>query len=204
MDVVIASGNRGKIAEVIEILGGLSLRFITKDDLPQWPDVEETGQTYIENARLKAKALVDLTGKAALADDSGIEVDFLDGRPGVRSARLAGPQATDEQNNVRLVSLLFGLPPERRSARYVCVALLLTPEGKEYSATGYCEGSIALEPKGAGGFGYDPWFIPAGEFRTMAELSAEEKNAISHRGKAFRALREELEEWLDKSAGERT
>ncbi|MGH2772202.1 MAG: RdgB/HAM1 family non-canonical purine NTP pyrophosphatase [Actinomycetota bacterium] len=204
MEVVIASANRGKIGEVIEILSGLPLTFITKDDVPSWPAVEETGRTYVENARLKARALVEATGKAAIADDSGIEVDYLDGRPGVRSARLAGPGATDKQNNVRLISLLFGVPVERRSARYACTALLLTPSGEEYSATGYCEGSIALEPKGAGGFGYDPWFVPAGESRTMAELSAAEKHAISHRGKAFRALREEIKGMLENSAGERT
>ena len=198
-----ASANRGKIAEVIEILSGLPLNFITKDDLPAWPQVEETGRTYLENARLKARALVKATGKAAIADDSGIEVDYLDGGPGVRSARLAGPDATDEQNNVRLISLLFGVPVERRSARYACTALLLTPSGEEYSATGYCEGSIAVEPKGSGGFGYDPWFIPAGESRTMAELSPAEKHAISHRGKAFRALREAIERMLMESPSER-
>lgn len=206
MEIVVASKNPGKLKEIAEIMAGLPVRLLTSDDVVAWPEVEETGDTYVENARLKARALQQATGKAALADDSGLEVDVLDGRPGVYSARLAGPQATDEQNNVRLISLMFGVPDVRRTARYRCVALLLLPDGGELIEIDECEGAIALEPKGTGGFGYDPWFIPAGETRRMAELSPEEKNTISHRGKAFRALRVRLEAYLlaNPSAGERT
>lgn len=173
-------------------MAGLPVEFLGPDDVESWPEVEETGVTYLQNALLKAQAVVEATGKAAMADDSGLEVDALDGRPGVFSSRLAGPDATDEQNNIRLASLLFGVPPERRSSRYRCVALLLLPEGTTIFEEGVCEGSIATEPKGFEGFGYDPWFIPSGESRTMAELSPAEKNEISHRGKAFRALRRRL------------
>jgi XTP/dITP diphosphohydrolase len=187
-ELAVASANQGKIDEIIQILAGLPLELRTRADFPDWPDVEETGSTYLANALLKAEAIRAHTGCAALADDSGIEVDVLDGRPGPRSARLAGPEATDEANNVRLVSLLHGVPPERRTARYRCVVVVSLPEGPPLVAEGTCEGTIALEPRGTGGFGYDPWFVPAGESRTMAELSPGEKHAISHRGKALRAM----------------
>jgi XTP/dITP diphosphohydrolase len=207
LEVVVASANEAKIGEIAEIMGPLPVVLRTRADFPSWPDVEERGATYLDNALLKAHAILEHTGLAALADDSGIEVDALDGRPGPRSARLAGPQATDEANNVRLISLLHGVPPERRTARYRCVVVLLLPKGAEGAegaegadraggsrlvAEATCEGVIALEPRGSGGFGYDPWFVPAGESRTMAELTAAEKHAISHRGKALRALAAQL------------
>jgi XTP/dITP diphosphohydrolase len=192
LEVVIASSNPGKIAEIQQIMHDLPVNLLTGEEVGGLPAVEETGATYLENARLKAEAVHRATGKAALADDSGLEVDALDGAPGVRSARLAGPSATDEQNNVRLISLLFGVPLERRTARYQCVAVLLRPDESEIVGSGACEGMIIEEPRGAGGFGYDPWFIPAGESRTMAELSPEEKHVISHRGKAFREVAAKL------------
>jgi XTP/dITP diphosphohydrolase len=196
VEIVIASGNPGKVEEIRTIIGRLPVTLLTKEDAGDWGEIEETGSTYLENALIKARAVCKATGKAALADDSGIEVDFLDGGPGVRSARLAGPHATEEENNVRLASLLFGLPPERRAARYRCVAVVVFPGGREIAAMGSCEGSIALEPKGTGGFGYDPWFIPAEQTKRMAELSPEEKHSISHRGKALRGLAELLEKEL--------
>jgi XTP/dITP diphosphohydrolase len=192
LEVVIASSNPGKIEEIRRIMADLPIKLLVGEDVGGLPDVEETGSTYLENARLKAAAVVAVTGKAALADDSGIEVDALSGVPGVRSARLAGPNATDEQNNVRLISLLFGVPPERRTARYQCVALVHFPDGREVVGSGVCEGVVGEEPRGEGGFGYDPWFIPSGLTRTMAELPSEEKDAISHRGKALRDLAEKL------------
>ncbi|MGH2687644.1 MAG: RdgB/HAM1 family non-canonical purine NTP pyrophosphatase [Actinomycetota bacterium] len=191
-ELAVASANQGKIDEIVQILTGLPVVLRTRADHPDWPDVEETGTTYLENALLKADAVRAHTGCAALADDSGIEVDVLDGRPGPRSARLAGPAATDEANNVRLISLLYGVPPERRTARYRCVVVVSLPEGPPLVAEATCEGTIALEPRGTGGFGYDPWFVPAGEHRTMAELPPEEKHAISHRGKALRAMADRL------------
>jgi XTP/dITP diphosphohydrolase len=126
-EIVIASANEAKIAEIAEIMAGLPVQIRSRSEFPSWPEVEETGVSYLENALLKAYAVMEHTGCAALADDSGIEVDALDGRPGPRSARLAGPDATDEQNNIRLVSLLFGVPPERRTARYRCVVVLQFP-----------------------------------------------------------------------------
>jgi XTP/dITP diphosphohydrolase len=201
LEIAVASANESKIAEIVEILAPLGVVLRTRRDFPSWPEVDETGATYLDNALLKAEAIVGHTGRAALADDSGIEVDVLGGLPGPRSARLAGPEATDEANNVRLISLLHGVPPERRTARYRCVAVLLLPPGaaageRRLVAEATCEGLIALEPRGSGGFGYDPWFVPSGDTRTMAELTPGEKHAISHRGKALRALAAQLEPLL--------
>jgi XTP/dITP diphosphohydrolase len=190
--VVIASTNPGKIAEVRQIMAGLPLVLLTSDEVGGWPEIEETGDTYLANALLKAHAVAAVTGKVALADDSGIEVDALDGAPGVRSARFSGAQASDEDNNAKLIEALAGVPSERRGARYRCVAVLVTPDGEEIAGIGSCEGRIGFEPRGTGGFGYDPWFIPERESRTMAELTAEEKHAISHRGKALRGLADKL------------
>jgi XTP/dITP diphosphohydrolase len=194
--VVIASTNPGKIAEVRQIMAEFPLVLLTREDVGGWPEVEETGDTYLANALLKAHAVAAVTGRAALADDSGIEVDALDGAPGVRSARFAGEQATDEDNNAKLVAALDRVPSERRGARYRCVAVLVTPDGSEIAGVGSCEGRIGLEPRGTGGFGYDPWFIPhldaTSSSRTMAELTPEEKHAISHRGKALRGLADKL------------
>lgn len=198
--VVIASTNPGKIVEVRQIFAALPLSLLTADDVGPWPAVKETGETYLANALLKARAVAAFTGKPALADDSGIEVDALDGAPGVRSARYAGEAATDEDNNTKLIAALDGIPSEGRCARYRCVAVLVTPEGQEIAGIGSCEGRIGFEPRGSGGFGYDPWFVPQGESRTMAELTPEEKHAISHRGKALRGLADKLRH-LD--AGER-
>lgn len=204
LQVLIATKNPGKIKEIREIMADLPVRFLSTEDVGEWSEIEESGRTYLENALLKAAAVAAATGFPTIADDSGLEVDALDGLPGVKSARFAGPTATDEQNNVRLASLLHGVPPERRRARYRCAAVLWAPKGLP-SAGGSpvslaevtsCEGWIATEPKGAGGFGYDPWFIPEGESRRMAELSEQEKNSISHRGKAFRGLGRQLEALL--------
>lgn len=202
LPLAVASANQAKIDEIVEILAGLPVELRTRSDFPSWPDVEETGTTYLENALLKAETILGHTGCAALADDSGIEVDVLDGRPGPRSARLAGPQATDEANNVRLVSLMHGVPAERRTARYRCVVVVVMPPehgGHRLVAEATCEGVIAQEPRGAGGFGYDPWFVPAGDTRTMAELTPDEKHAISHRGKALRNMAAQLRDLLGDS-----
>src|SRR5207249_8262944 len=139
---------------------------------------------YSENALLKARAVAAATGLPAVADDSGIEVDALGGGPGVRSARFAGDHATDEQNLVLLITRLEGEPQEGRTARYRCVAACAWPDGPEVWAEATCEGRLIGEPRGAGGFGYDPIFVPQGEHRTMAELPPEDKNRVSHRGRA--------------------
>jgi XTP/dITP diphosphohydrolase len=155
--------------------------------------VEETGNTYLENALLKARAVAAALGEPAMADDSGIEVDALGGRPGVRSARFAGEDATDRENLRALIQAVAGVPSGGRSARYRCVAAIAWPDGREAHAEGVCEGSLVGKPRGVGGFGYDPIFVPVGWEETMAQLSADQKDRISHRGRAFRALREELE-----------
>ncbi|HEU5002422.1 MAG TPA: RdgB/HAM1 family non-canonical purine NTP pyrophosphatase [Actinomycetota bacterium] len=198
--LVIASTNPGKIVEVRQILAGLPFSLLTAADVGEWPEVAETGSTYLENARLKALFVSRRTGLATLADDSGIEVDFLGGAPGVHSARYSGVgggrDATDTANNAKLVAALEGVPAEGRGARYRCVVVLAGPDGTEVVGEGVCEGRIGFVPRGRGGFGYDPWFIPEGETRTMAELSAGEKDAISHRGKALRHIARQLEENL--------
>ena len=187
--IVLATRNGHKIREISRICRGWPVEWVTDAD---WPPVEETGATYLENALLKARTVRDATGEPALADDSGIEVDALGGAPGPRSARYAGEHATDEENRRALLRAVAGVPTGGRTARYRAVVVLALPSGDEVVAEGSCEGSIVTRPRGSGGFGYDPIFEPAGWDRTMAEISAEEKDRISHRGHAVRALRERL------------
>jgi XTP/dITP diphosphohydrolase len=191
--LVLASANRDKAAEMAAILGaalpGLDLAPRPADV----PDVDETGTTLLENARLKAAAIAEATGQPAVADDSGLLVDALDGAPGVYSARFAGEGATYADNVAKLLAELAGVPAERRTARFETVALVRWPDGREVAASGVVDGVIAAEARGTNGFGYDPLFVPAeGDGRTFAELSAAEKHALSHRGRAFRALAAEL------------
>jgi len=185
--VVIATRNPGKVREILRICADWPVAWVTFQDA-SWPDVEETGASYRENALLKARAAAEAVGVAGLADDSGIEVDLLDGGPGLRSARFAGEGASDEENLQLLIERVRASPPPARTARYRCVALLAMPAGEDVWDEETCEGSLILEPRGTGGFGYDPIFLPWGETKTMAELSPSEKDLISHRGKAFRAL----------------
>ncbi len=158
------------------------------------PDLvlEEPYDTFLENALAKARAVVAATGSVAIADDSGIEVDALDGAPGVRSARFAGPDASDEQNNAKLVAQLRDVPDGDLTCRYRCVAVAVFPDGKELMGDGSCEGKVVLEGRGSLGFGYDPHVVPEGETRTMGEIPLEEKLVFSHRGRAFRSLDEQL------------
>jgi XTP/dITP diphosphohydrolase len=191
--IAIASRNAHKLREIRRICADWPAEWLTVDDHEgSWPDVEETGSTYLENARLKGVAVAAAVGAPALADDSGIEVDALGGRPGPWSARFAGEDATDERNLRELIRALKGVPRAGRTARYRCVALLAYPDGPEIHAEGVCEGTLITKPRGRSGFGYDPIFVPAGWDRTMAELSDEEKDVISHRGRGLRALRELL------------
>ena len=189
--IAIATRNPHKIEELARICRDWPVSWLTihDDGAPALPDVEETGETYLANASLKARAVAGALDAPALADDSGIEVDALGGRPGVRSARYAGERATDEENLRELLRALKGVPGGGRTARYRCLAVLASPDGTLTSAEGLCEGTLVTAPRGDGGFGYDPVFVPAGWERTMAELPPEEKDRISHRGKAFRALR---------------
>ena len=192
--VVVATGNHGKLEEIRSALDFAGWRFLAGTDLDaEWPSPEEDGETFEDNARIKAVAARERFGIAALADDSGLEVDALDGAPGVFSSRFAGPCATDAENNARLLLALEGMPAAERTARFRCTIVLIGENGIETVATGACEGAIGFAPKGDGGFGYDPLFLPAATpGRSMAELSLAEKNAISHRGAALRDLRNKL------------
>lgn len=196
-ELIIASQNEGKIREIVDILDLKSVKVYTLKDFPNWPDVEETGSTFYENALIKARALVEAFGKPAVADDSGLEVDALGGKPGVYSARYAGEQGNAKKNNEKLLRELEGVPWNRRTARFRCVAVLMTPDGWVAQAEGTLEGHIGFEPRGSGGFGYDPIFIVEGEERTVAEMSLDEKNRISHRAKAFRKLKEKMPEFKE-------
>jgi XTP/dITP diphosphohydrolase len=191
MDIVIASRNAGKIREMREALQWSGLRLLTFEDLGDWPEPEETGRTLEQNSIIKAAALRERFSMPALADDSGLEVEFLGGRPGIHSARYAGPEGDAEKNMARLLDELEGVPPERRTAKFACV-MALSLEGDTRLSRGVCRGSIVEARRGSGGFGYDPIFQPDGFERTMAELTLEEKNRISHRGKALAAMREVL------------
>lgn len=190
---VLASGNRGKLAEISRMLDGTSIEVVPQSDFAL-QSVEETGLTFVENAILKARAASQAAGLPAIADDSGLEVDALAGLPGVRSSRFAGDDASDEDNNRRLLELLDAVPPGERTARFRCVMVCLRhPEDPAPRVCeGVWEGSIALQPSGSWGFGYDPLFLPAGSERTAAELSSEEKNRLSHRGRALVKLVERL------------
>jgi XTP/dITP diphosphohydrolase len=188
--VALASRNPGKLREIRSILAeaGIDLRIESPEAFPGWEAPSEDAPDYAGNALLKARSLAAFTGIPALADDSGIEVDALGGGPGPRSARFAGDDATDEENLLELLEIVRATPSARRGARYRCVAVLVTPPAAETASEGTVEGTLITEARGSGGFGYDPIFVPKGEKRTMAELSPEEKDRISHRGKAFRGL----------------
>lgn len=190
--VVLATDNPGKVAELRAILAGTGLELVPGEGVGGLPDVEEFGESFEENAIAKARAACLYTGLAAMADDSGLEVDALGGAPGVRSARYAGETQSDAANVAKLLLELDGVPGSGRGARFVCVAAYVDPAGRTLTARGICKGRIIEQPRGGGGFGYDPVFVCEGHERTMAELPAGEKNAISHRGLAFRGLREQL------------
>jgi XTP/dITP diphosphohydrolase len=192
--IVLATRNDHKIRELGRICADWPVAWtnLREPEAADIPEVEETGATYLENALLKATAVAAATGLPALADDSGIEVDALGGAPGARSARYAGEDATDAQNLDALIRALKGIPGGGRTARYRCVAVLALPGAPADAARradGICEGTLVGAPRGTRGFGYDPIFVPAGWDRTMAELTDEQKDRISHRGVAFRTLR---------------
>jgi XTP/dITP diphosphohydrolase len=201
--LLLASANQGKLRELRTILEGLPVELVglAEAGLGEPPEVEETGDTFLENALLKARAYAAWSGLAAVADDSGLEVDALGGAPGVRSARYAGPGAGDQANLDKLLAALAGVPHERRSARFRCAAALVDLEGGEWHAEAAWEGRVLDTPRGAGGFGYDPVFLPDGWELTSAEVDQATKDAASHRGQAFRALRPAIEAWARTAAG---
>ena len=190
MRLVMASGNVHKAAEIREILSAHMI-----EQRPSWVgEVDENAETLAGNARLKARAICEATGIAAVADDTGLEVDALGGLPGVRSARFAGDSATDEENLRKLLKSLEAVPSDERGARFRTVAIVAFPDGKELVTEGVANGMIAEVPRGNGGFGYDSLFVPdEGTGLSFAEMSETEKNLISHRGKAFRSLAQLLQ-----------
>ena len=188
MKILLATQNLGKVRELQGLLANDDIEVLSLLDIPDWEDVEETGKTFADNAALKAKVAVLRTGLIALADDSGLEVDALDGRPGVYSARFAGEPKDDERNNDKLLQLLKSVPDEKRMARFRCALVIETPDGEEYFTEGTIEGRILTQRRGKGGFGYDPLFFVPAFARTMAELNLAQKNKISHRAQAFQKV----------------
>jgi XTP/dITP diphosphohydrolase len=194
--VIIASNNKHKIDEIKDILKDFGFELISLREAGIDVEVEEDGKTFEENAFKKADEIMKLRGEICLSDDSGLEVDVLGGAPGVMSARFAGEHGNDKKNNEKLLELLREVPQEKRSARFVSVISMVSPQGKEIMAKGYVEGRIGYEERGNNGFGYDPLFIVPELNKTYAELTAEEKNSISHRSRALQELKGKLEKIL--------
>jgi XTP/dITP diphosphohydrolase len=196
-ELVVATRNQGKLLEIRSMLTGLVASVRCAGDFTGFPDTVEDGVTFEENALKKAREAAKFCGLPALADDSGLVVDVLEGRPGVYSARFAGDGAGDAANNAKLLSELAGMPSEVKKAAFVCVLAFVTPEGDEHVFTGRVAGRIMDTARGEGGFGYDPLFMVDGYGQTMAELGVDEKNRISHRGRAFLLFREHLQQWCE-------
>ncbi|MCH7698732.1 MAG: XTP/dITP diphosphatase [Chloroflexi bacterium] len=194
--LLIATNNAGKVAEFRKLLDGCGWEIVTPVELNIELEVEEAGQTYLENATMKAVAFAKASGLTALADDSGLEVDALDGRPGILSARYAGPDLTDAERAGELLKELAGVPDEERTARFRCVIAIARNEDNVRSVEGTVEGRIAREPRGENGFGYDPVFLLPDRGLTAAELTPDEKHAVSHRGVAAMKARKLLESML--------
>jgi len=201
LKLLLATNNAGKVKEYYSLLHGIPFDVVTPKELNIVMDVAETGATYEENARLKACAFAKASGLLTLADDSGIEVDALNGEPGVISARYAGEKATDAERVNFLLDKIKDVPKEKRSGRYYCVIALAQPDGKVEYCTGECKGVIAFEPCGKNGFGYDPIFCFPKYGKTMAELPIEIKNRVSHRGRAAQKARLLLEKMALENTG---
>ena len=199
--IILATRNRGKIKEIRSLFASTGIEIMSLDDIKGCPDIVEDGDTFKDNAFKKARGITEATGLIALADDSGLEVDALNGAPGVYSARFAGEGASDEANNRKLLDMLQGVSDEKRTARFRCVVVLYDPSGRWISADGVCEGVILDILKGENGFGYDPVFFLPWLGRTMAELTKEEKNSISHRAMALKKLKAGLPEFFKSKEG---
>ena len=196
MEIVLATRNRKKIEEIKRITEGMAVSIFTLDDFPGCPEVEEDGGTFEENAVKKAVTVAKFTGKPALADDSGLEVYDLHGAPGTLSARYAGGDADDRKNIEKLLKEMHLI--EERRARFVCCIVLALPDGTINTFYGYAEGSIGTEPRGFNGFGYDPIFYPEGYTKTFAEMGDQEKDSLSHRGKALKKVKHYIKQKLNK------
>lgn len=194
--VIFATGNAGKIREAGEILAELGMEVISMKEAGIHTEAEENGETYAQNALIKARAVAAMAKDAiVLADDSGLEIDYLNKEPGIYSARYLGEETSYRIKNKNLIERLEGVEDEKRTARFVCAIAAVLPDGRELTTMGVVEGRIGYEEKGSGGFGYDPIFYVPEFGKTTAELSEEEKNAISHRGRALRAMAEELKKY---------
>lgn len=196
MELFVATRNRGKVRELAELLKDTKLTLCSYRDFKDLPEIAETGATFEENATLKALTLATHTGLLTIADDSGLEVDALDGRPGVMSARYAGPDATDKENNEKLLAELADVPETRRTARFRCAMAIATPEKLIAVVEGVCEGRVGTEERGNQGFGYDPVFFKADSTKTFAELPLEVKNRVSHRALALEKALMVIENYL--------
>ncbi|MDS9471658.1 XTP/dITP diphosphatase [Sporosarcina pasteurii] len=197
-EVLIATNNKGKRKDFEALFHPLGINVLTLQDVEKTIDVEETGATFEENAILKAETVANLLGKTVIADDSGLEIDALNGAPGVYSARYAGIECDDEKNIDKALEELRGVPSDKRTARFRCVLAVAGPKMETTVFSGSCEGLITEERKGTNGFGYDPVFYVPSKDRTMAELTAEEKSKISHRGAALKKLQAELSTMIQK------
>lgn len=185
MKLVIASRNSGKIKELISLLAPLKIKVVSVAEYPNVPEIIEDGANFAENAVKKAKTVAIATDCLSMGDDSGLEVDYLNGAPGTYSARFAGEESNDKANNDKLLRLLDGVPWEKRTARFCCVIAIATPSGQVFTASGRCEGLIAFEPKGEEGFGYDPLFFVPRLGKTFSEMEPALKNSLSHRSRAL-------------------
>lgn len=197
MELVIATRNAGKLREIRHLLAGVGIAVLGLESFPELPEVEEDGETFAANAEKKARTIARLTGRPVLADDSGLEVDALDGAPGVYSARYAGPGASDADNNRKLLSALVAVPADRRQAAFRCVMAYCSPNGDCTLFEGRLAGLVLDAPRGDRGFGYDPLFLVPEYAKTLAELPLEVKNRISHRGQALR----KVIDWLRANSG---
>jgi XTP/dITP diphosphohydrolase len=195
--VIVATRNKGKVREIREALKGLGLRTYSLSDFRDVLEVEEDGKSFTENALKKARFYSKVFGKLTMADDSGLEVDGLRGMPGIYSARYSGEGASSQKNNEKLLQEMEGISLSKRGARFKCIIAIVSPEGREAMAEGACKGRIGFREKGKKGFGYDPLFILPKYGKTMAELSLEEKNKMSHRGKALRKIRKIIKTFMD-------
>jgi XTP/dITP diphosphohydrolase len=189
---IVASKNKGKLKEIQELLEELPYKVMSMEEAGFKGDIEETGKTFEENAFIKAREVFNVTGGMVMSDDSGLEVDYLNGAPGIYSSRYAGEGASDQDRNEKLLRELKTVPFEKRTGRFVCAIALILPNGKHIAIKESCEGYIGFEPVGDNGFGYDPLFFMPEYNSTMAQLSSHEKNKVSHRGKALRLLVDKL------------
>ena len=195
--IVFATGNKGKVKEIQMILADLGVEVTTMKEEGIYVDVEENGATYEENAKIKAREVAKYTDAIVMADDSGLEIDYLNKEPGIYSARYMGEDTSYRIKNSNLINRLTGVPDEQRTARFVCAIAAVLPDGKELTTRGIIEGRIGYEEKGENGFGYDPIFYVPEFGKTTAELTEEEKNKVSHRGRALEIMKEELKKYAD-------